>query len=125
MIEIDLFITEGMDDTERLIFNELYYYSSYGKELKSKTFEDLGIDKRLLAANVRTMNEKYKGKFFIGSTRKGYWLCRNEAEAIVSLLSYNQTILSSLGERKKIKKQIAETFGTINIPFKETAHARS
>ena len=57
------------------------------------------------------LNENNKGVFYIGSDKKGYWLCRSEEEAITSLLSYNQTILSMLGERKKVKDQIAATFG--------------
>ncbi len=36
-----------------------------------------------------------------------------------SMLSYNQTIMSMLGERKKVKHQIAETFGADKNLFGE------
>ncbi len=105
----NMFINE-LNEIEKIIYTELYNYSSYENPLTHKHFEKFDIDKRYLAASIREMNEKYKGKFHIGSSKKGYWLCRNEKEAIASLLSYNQIILSMLGERKKIKEQIKETF---------------
>ena len=87
--------------------------SDYKNRITAKAiFAVTGIDNRMVAACVRKMNELNKGIFYIGSDKKGYWLCRNEEEAIASLLSYNSTILSMLGERKKVKEQIRETFGS-------------
>jgi len=105
----NMFIKD-LSNIERIIYLELYKYSSYEYPLTHRHFEKFNIDKRMLAAIIREMNEKFKGYFHIGSSKKGYWLCKNEKEAIASLLSYNQTILSMLGERKKIKEQIKETF---------------
>jgi hypothetical protein len=75
----------------------------------------LGIDNRMLAAHVRTMNDMYEGQFFIGSDKKGYWLTRSSEERVAAYLAYNQTILSSLHERKKIKRQITAMDGDINL----------
>jgi len=99
-----------MSSTERTIFIEMQRHAFYKRPLTHKHFEQFGIDKRMLAATVREMNEKYKGWIHIGSDKRGYWFCRDEKEAIASMLSYQQTILSSLGERKKIKEQIRLTF---------------
>lgn len=90
--------------------------SYYTNRLKAKVIEaSLGIDKRLLAAHVRTMNDMYEGQFFIGSDKKGYWLTRSREERVAAYLAYNQTILSSLHERKKIKRQITAMDGDINL----------
>lgn len=99
-----------MTKEERVIYIEMKRNSSYKKPLTHKHFIQFDIDKRLLAATVRDMNEKYKGVLHIGSDKRGYWFCREEKEAIASMLSYQQTIMSSLGERKKIKEQIRITF---------------
>lgn len=86
--------------------------SSYDKPITSRRIEErTGIDNRRLAATVRSMNEKFKGEFHIGSSKdRGYWFCHTEEEAICSYLAYNTTILSSLAERKRIKEQIRLTF---------------
>lgn len=87
--------------------NTSYDQPIVSREIQKRT----GIDNRMLAATVREMNEKFKGEFHIGSAKdKGYWYCRNEREAIASYLAYNKTILSSLGERSRIKEQIRLTF---------------
>lgn len=86
--------------------------SSYDEPITSRKIEErTGIDNRRLAATVRSMNEKFKGEFHIGSSKdRGYWFCHTEEEAICSYLAYNTTILSSLAERKRIKEQIRLTF---------------
>lgn len=99
-----------MTKDERTIFIELKRFSNYEHRLTHKHFEQFGIDKRMLAFTVREMNDKYKGWFHLGSSKKGYWYCKNEREALVSLASYNDTIISMLGERKKIKEQVRVTF---------------
>lgn len=99
-----------MTKDERTIYIECKRHAHYHKPLTHKYFDQFGIDKRMLAATVRAMNEKYKGWFHIGSDRRGYWFCREEKEAVASLLAYNQIALSMLGERKKIKEQIRLTF---------------
>lgn len=100
--------------------------SNYNKPMTSKrVYEGTGIDNRMLAASVRKMNENNKGTFHIGSDKRGYWLCRTEEDAIASMLSYNQTIMSMLGERKKVKHQIAETFGANRNLFGEKVLSQS
>lgn len=105
-------------DIEAKIFDAVKN-TSYSEPIVSRrVFELTGIDNRLLAGTVRKMNEKFKGSFHIGSAKdKGYWFCHTEEEAIASLLAYNKTALSMLGERKKIKEQIRETFGMNNNLF--------
>lgn len=94
--------------------------STYNRPITSRIiYEGTGIDNRILAATVRKMNETNKGTFHIGSDKRGYYLCRTEEEAIASILSYSQTIISMLGERKKVKQQIAETFGADRNLFGE------
>ena len=100
-----------LNDQEAKIFDALKNSTYSKRSTARKVYEATGIDGRMLAACVRKMNENNKGEFYIGSDKKGYWLCRSEEEAITSLLSYNQTILSMLGERKKVKNQIEVTFG--------------
>lgn len=99
-----------MSKDERTIYIECKRHGKYKEPITHKYFEQFKIDKRMLAATVREMNEKYKGWFHIGSDKRGYWFCWNEKEALASMASYNQTILSMLGERKKIKEQIRLTF---------------
>ncbi|NJD23356.1 MAG: hypothetical protein FIA82_11925 [Melioribacter sp.] len=93
---------------------------TYNKPITSRIiYEKTGIDNRMLAACIRKMNEENKGIFHIGSDKRGYYLCRTEEEAIASMLSYNHTIMSMLGERKKVKEQIRETFGAERNLFGE------
>jgi len=100
-----------MTEKEKLIFN-CVINAIYDRPMTSKTITGAtGIDRRMIAATVRGFNETYKGQYHIGSDKRGYWLCSNEQEAVASLLSYNQTILASLHERKKKKEQIRLTFG--------------
>jgi hypothetical protein len=102
----------NLNDIEAKIFDAVKN-ATYDKPITSrKVYETTGIDNRMLAACVRAMNEKNKGTFHIGSDKRGYWLCRTEEDAIASLLSYNHTIMSMLGERKKVKTQIEVTFGS-------------
>ena len=100
-----------MTEIETKIFDAVKN-ATYQRRITSRQLAtNTGIDKRLFAATVRKMNEENKGTFHIGSDKRGYWLCRTEEEAVASMLSYNQTILSMLGERKKVKEQIRITFG--------------
>lgn len=95
--------------------------ATFNHPIKSREVESsTGIDNRILAATVRKMNERFKGDFHIGAAKdKGYWLCRTEEEAIASLISYNKTVMSMLGERKKIKEQIRVTFAANKDLFGE------
>lgn len=71
-----------------------------------------GIKRRMILINIRQMNEKFKKHFFIGTSKdRGVWMCKTEDEAIYSLIAYNKTIMGSLGEYKRMKNQIQETFG--------------
>lgn len=108
-----------LNDIEAKIFDAVKN-STYNRPITSrKIFYATGIDNRMLAASVRKMNETNKGTFHIGSDKRGYYLCRTEEEAVASVLSYSQTIISMLGERKKVKQQIAETFGSDRNLFGE------
>jgi hypothetical protein len=101
-----------LDDIDAKIFDAVKN-ATYAEPIMSRRITELTkIDNRMIASHVRKMNELNKGIFHIGSAKdKGYWLCRNEEEAIASYLAYGKTVLSMLGESKKIKKQIIETFG--------------
>lgn len=101
-----------MDSTERKIYNSVENFTIANTAKAKDVFAQTGIKPRMLAARVRGMNEKYKGHFFIGSLREGYWLCRDREEAVESVLGYNRIIMSMLGERKRMKAQIDETFPT-------------
>jgi len=87
--------------------------TSFDKPGSIKAVEmSTGIKSRMIIINIRQMNEKYKGQFFIGTSKdKGVWMCKTEDEAIYSFISYNNTIMGSLSERKRMKLQIQETFG--------------
>lgn len=99
-----------MNERERKIYNSVKNFSIDKPALARDIQSNVGINKRSLAAEVRRMNEKYKGYFFIGSLREGYWLCRDEHDAFESMLGYNKIIMSMLGERKRMKEQILKTF---------------
>ena len=101
-----------MNELEAKIF-DVVKNATYDRRKTSKDFKAaIGIDKRLLAAQVRNMNEIHKGTFFIGCDRNGYWLCRSEAEALACLKCYHDTIYSMLREKEKMIDQIRVTFAT-------------
>lgn len=111
-------MTYAFTDIEAKIFDAIKN-ATIDNAIMSRAVElKTGIDARLLAANVRSMNEKFKGHFHIGSSKKkgcGYWLCRNEAEAVVSLINYGKTTLTELRTIKQIKEQIKLTFPTPDL----------
>ena len=110
----------NLSDIEAKIFDAVKN-ATYDKPITArKIYERTGIDNRMIAAHVRKMNETNMGLFHVGRAKdKGYWLCRSEEDAIASLLAYSKTCLSMLGERKRIKKQIEETFGADKNLFGE------
>ena len=105
-----------MNELHKKIYNILKYTGFDNTITAAQVKELIGLDGRMLAAQVRKMNELYKGEFHIGSTKdKGYWLCKDEEEALVSMMAYRKTILSMLGENKRIKEQIRLTFGNRDL----------
>lgn len=108
-----------MTDREKEIWNAVKKFSIKNPVLSRNVTASIKLSNRLLAACVRKMNEKYKGYLHIGSDKTGYWPCKDEEEALASLSSYEQTIVSMLGEKKKKIEQIRITFGIDRNLFDE------
>jgi len=104
-----------MNEIERKIFQRILKLGSYEHPVTSAHITTLNISKRQLAAFVRDFNRKYRGIYMIGSTDRGYYIPRDEDEALATIKHYSKRIMTMLKERHIMKDSAFEIFSDVQL----------